>query len=42
MKKEIKLGFFLMIVFVVFAYFVIKTESCSEIFSKGNRYPLIA
>ena len=42
MKKEIKLGFFLLIVFVVFAYFVIKTESCSEIFSKGNRYPLIA
>jgi phospholipid/cholesterol/gamma-HCH transport system substrate-binding protein len=42
MKKEIKLGFFLMIVFVVFAYFVIKTESCSEIFSKGKRYPLIA
>ncbi len=42
MKKEIKLGFFLMIVFVFFAYFVIKTESCSEIFSKGKRYPLIA
>ncbi len=42
MKKEIKLGFFLIIVFVVFAYFVIKTESCSEIFSKGKRYPLIA
>lgn len=42
MKKEFKLGLFLMIVFVVFAYFVIKTESCSEIFSKGKRYPLIA
>lgn len=42
MKKEIKLGFFLLIVFAVFAYFVIKTESCSEIFSKGKRYPLIA
>lgn len=42
MKKEIKLGFFLMIVFVVFAYFIIKTESCSELFSKGKRYPLIA
>ena len=42
MKKEIKLGFFLMIVFAFFAYFVIKTESCSEVFSKGKRYPLIA
>jgi len=42
MKKEIKLGLFLIIVFAVFAYFVIKTESCSEIFSKGKRYPLIA
>jgi phospholipid/cholesterol/gamma-HCH transport system substrate-binding protein len=42
MKKEIKLGFFLIVVFVVFAYFVIKTESCSEIFAKGKRYPLIA
>jgi phospholipid/cholesterol/gamma-HCH transport system substrate-binding protein len=42
MKKEIKLGFFLMVVFVVFAYFIIKTESCSEFFSKGKRYPLFA
>ncbi len=42
MKKEIKLGFFLMIVSLVFAYFLIKTESCSEFFSKGKRYPLIA
>lgn len=42
MKKEIKLGFFLMIVSVVFAYFLIKTESCSEFFSKGKRYPLFA
>lgn len=31
-----------MIVFVVFAYFIIKTESCSEFFSKGKRYPLFA
>jgi phospholipid/cholesterol/gamma-HCH transport system substrate-binding protein len=42
MRKEIKLGFFLIIVFVVFGYFIIKTESCSEFFSKGKRYPLIA
>jgi phospholipid/cholesterol/gamma-HCH transport system substrate-binding protein len=42
MRKEIKLGFFLIVVFVVFAYFIIKTESCSEFFSKGKRYPLIA
>lgn len=40
MRKEIKLGFFLIIVFIVFAYFIIKTESCSEIFSKGKRYPV--
>ncbi len=42
MKKEIKLGFFLIIVFIVFAYFIIKTESCSEVFSKGQRYPINA
>jgi phospholipid/cholesterol/gamma-HCH transport system substrate-binding protein len=42
MKKEIKLGLFLIIVFVVFAYFIIKTESCSDFMSKGKRYPLIA
>ncbi len=27
---------------MVFAYFIIKTESCSEFLSKGKRYPLIA
>jgi phospholipid/cholesterol/gamma-HCH transport system substrate-binding protein len=42
MKKEIKLGLFLMAVFVIFAYFIIKTQSCSEIFSKGRRYPIRA
>jgi phospholipid/cholesterol/gamma-HCH transport system substrate-binding protein len=42
MKKEIKLGVFLIIVFIVFAYFIIKTESCSEVFSKGQRYPINA
>jgi phospholipid/cholesterol/gamma-HCH transport system substrate-binding protein len=42
MKKEIKLGLFLMVVFVIFAYFIIKTQSCSEIFSKGQRYPVHA
>jgi phospholipid/cholesterol/gamma-HCH transport system substrate-binding protein len=42
MKKEIKLGAFLIIVFIVFAYFIIKTESCSEVFSKGKRYPVHA
>ncbi|MCJ7524237.1 MAG: MlaD family protein [Candidatus Aminicenantes bacterium] len=40
MKKEIKLGIFLMVVFIVFSYFIIKTESCSEFFSKGKRYPI--
>ena len=42
MKKEIKLGVFLIIVFIVFSYFIIKTESCSEIISKGKRYPVYA
>ncbi len=42
MKKEVKLGVFLIIVFVVFAYFIIQTESCSEVFSKGKRYPIHA
>lgn len=42
MRKEIKLGFFLIIVFIIFAYFIIKTESCSEFFSKGHRYPIHA
>ncbi len=40
MKKEIKLGVFLIAVFIVFSYFIIKTESCSEFFSKGKRYPI--
>jgi phospholipid/cholesterol/gamma-HCH transport system substrate-binding protein len=42
MRKEIKLGMFLMVIFVIFAYFVIKTQSCSEIFSRGKRYPIHA
>ncbi|HUU05999.1 MAG TPA: MlaD family protein [Patescibacteria group bacterium] len=42
MKKEIKLGLFLMVVFIVFSYFIIKTESCSEFLSKGKRYPIYA
>jgi phospholipid/cholesterol/gamma-HCH transport system substrate-binding protein len=42
MKKEVKLGLFLIAVFIVFAYFIIKTESCVEFFSKGKRYPLYA
>jgi phospholipid/cholesterol/gamma-HCH transport system substrate-binding protein len=42
MKKEVKLGFFLIAVIVVFAYFIIKTESCAELLSKGQRYPLYA
>lgn len=42
MKKEVKLGFFLLAVGMVFAYFIVKTESCSEFFSKGKRYPIYA
>jgi len=42
MKKEVKLGLFLIAAFVVFAYFIIKTESCVEFFSRGKRYPVYA
>jgi phospholipid/cholesterol/gamma-HCH transport system substrate-binding protein len=42
MKKEMKLGMFLIIVFIIFAYFVIKTQACSELFTKGKRYPIHA
>ncbi|MBN2346125.1 MAG: MCE family protein [Candidatus Aminicenantes bacterium] len=42
MKKEIKLGFFLLAAFAVFAYFIVKTESCIEFLSKGKRYPVFA
>ncbi len=42
MKKEIKLGFFMIVVFGVFAYFIIKTESCSEFLSRGKTYPVYA
>jgi phospholipid/cholesterol/gamma-HCH transport system substrate-binding protein len=42
MKKEIKIGIFVLAALVIFAYFIIKTESCSEFLSKGKRYPLLA
>jgi phospholipid/cholesterol/gamma-HCH transport system substrate-binding protein len=42
MKKEVKLGLFLMAIFVIFAYFIIKTQSCSELLSRGKRYPIEA
>jgi len=42
MKKEVKLGFFLLAALAIFAYFIIKTESCIEFFSKGKRYPVYA
>jgi len=42
MKKEIKLGLFLIAVFIVFAYFIIKTESCGEFFTKNKRYAIYA
>jgi len=36
------LGLFLLAVIAVFAYFIIKTQSCSELFSRGKRYRLVA
>ena len=42
MKKEIKIGLFLLVVFMAFAYFIIKTETCSALLSRGKRYPLTA
>jgi phospholipid/cholesterol/gamma-HCH transport system substrate-binding protein len=38
MKKELKLGIFVLIVFIVFAYFIIKTDSLISVLSKGNTY----
>ncbi len=42
MKKEIKLGAFVLAALAVFAYFIIKTESCTEFLSQGKRYPVLA
>jgi phospholipid/cholesterol/gamma-HCH transport system substrate-binding protein len=42
MKKEIKLGLFFLAAFMAFAYFIIKTETCSSLLSKGKRYPITA
>lgn len=42
MKKEIKIGIFVLAALAIFAYFIIKTESCSEFLSKGKRYPVQA
>ena len=42
MKKEFKIGIFVLAALVIFAYFIIKTESCSEFLSKGKRYPVMA
>lgn len=42
MKKELKIGIFVLTALVIFAYFIIKTESCSEFLSKGKRYPVLA
>jgi phospholipid/cholesterol/gamma-HCH transport system substrate-binding protein len=42
MKKEIKIGLFLLAVFMVLGYFIVKTETCSSFLSKGKRYPITA
>lgn len=42
MKKEIKLGLFFLAVFIAFAYFIVKTETCSSFLFKDKRYPLVA
>jgi phospholipid/cholesterol/gamma-HCH transport system substrate-binding protein len=42
MKKELKIGVFVLIVLSIFAYFVIKTDSILDIFSKGKSYNLYA
>ena len=38
MKKELKLGIFVLFVFAVFAYFVIKTDSLISVLAKRNSY----
>lgn len=42
MKKEVKLGVFLLAAFAILGFFIIKTESCIEFFSRGKRYPVHA
>lgn len=42
MKKEIKLGIFIVLILAISGYFIMKTESLLEVFSKGKRYPIYA
>lgn len=42
MKKELKIGIFFLIVFAVFAYFIIKTDSLMSLMSRGRSYPVYA
>ncbi len=41
MKKEIKLGIFVLLAVLIGGYFIIKTESFYEFFTKRNQYPII-
>ncbi len=42
MKKEVKLGVFLLVALAMAGYFVIKTKSFMDLFSRGNRMPIFA
>jgi len=42
MRKELKIGIFVLSTFVIFAYFVVKTDSLVSLLSKGKRYPVYA
>jgi phospholipid/cholesterol/gamma-HCH transport system substrate-binding protein len=42
MKKEVKLGIFVLAALAMAGYFVIKTKSFVELFSKGTRFPVVA
>jgi len=42
MKKEVKLGVFVLAALAMAGYFVIKTKSFVDLFSRGNRIPIYA
>jgi phospholipid/cholesterol/gamma-HCH transport system substrate-binding protein len=42
MKKELRIGIFVLIVLAIFAYFVIKTGTMGNLFSRAKSYPIYA
>jgi phospholipid/cholesterol/gamma-HCH transport system substrate-binding protein len=42
MKKEVKIGLFVMAILAIFVYFLIKTESLVDLLAQKKRYPVFA